>query len=285
VRKYSKAKVVLRAHNVEHLIWERSSRNAKPGEKKWNQQMLAARMKEFEIYHLNSCDALVPITEVDAKRFIELGCKIPMHTCPVGIKPEINTSILNGGNKADIGMAQAVCYIGNMEWIPNLEGVEWFLDQVWPKVISQFPEARLFIAGRNMPSDLLDRSFPNAEMVGEVENARAFIRSKSLMVVPLFSGSGMRVKILEALAEKKPVVTTTMGAEGIAASGDEIMLVADTADAFARQIKKCMKEPPFAHHIGESGFEFVKKHYNNTKLVQDLLKFYASLLQNGKHHS
>jgi glycosyltransferase involved in cell wall biosynthesis len=273
VRKFSKAKVVLRAHNIEHLIWERNSVMAKPGAKKWYLQTLATRMKEFEIYHLNSCDALVPISEVDAAKFIELGCKIPIHCCPVGMK-------LNG-SPAEIhptNSSPSICYIGSMDWLPNREGIEWFLEKVWPKVQGPSSDLKFFIAGRNFPPDFPDKHYPNVEMVGEVENSRAFIRSKSMMVVPLFSGSGIRVKILEAMAEGKVVISTTMGMEGIKATNDENILIADDADAFARQIKRCLKEPDLCHRIAENSRTFVKLHYDNEHLVNDLLKFYKHIL-------
>ncbi|MBA2423583.1 MAG: glycosyltransferase family 4 protein [Chitinophagales bacterium] len=273
VRKFSKAKVVLRAHNIEHLIWERNSIMAKPGAKKWYLQTLATRMKEFEIYHLNSCDALVPISEVDAAKFVEMGCKLPIHCCPVGMKLNGSLAETNPSNSS-----QSICYIGSMDWLPNREGIEWFLDKVWPKVQSQSSDLKFFIAGRNFPPDFPDNHYPNVEMVGEVENSRAFIRSKSMMIVPLFSGSGIRVKILEAMAEGKTVISTTMGVEGINATNDENILIADDADAFARQIKRCLKEPEVCLRIGENSRTFVKLQYDNENLVKDLLKFYNHLL-------
>lgn len=273
VRKFSKAKIVLRAHNIEHLIWERNSKIAKPGAKKWYLQTLAARMKEFEIYHLNSCDALVPISDVDAARFVELGCKLPIHTSQVGMN-------LNGetDETEEVTANASICYIGSMDWLPNREGIEWFLDKVWPKVQSQFPELKFFVAGRNFPSDFPDKVYKNVEMVGEVENSRAFIRSKSIMIVPLFSGSGIRVKILEAMAEGRTVISTTIGVEGIGAVNEEHILIADDADSFARQIKRCLKEPDFCHTIAENGRNFVKHHFDNKVIVKDLLNFYKSLL-------
>ncbi len=94
----------------------------------------------------------------------------------------------------------------------------------------------------------------------------------------IFSGSGIRVKILEAMAEGKTVISTTMGVEGINATNDENILIADDADAFARQIKRCLKEPEVCLRIGENSRTFVKQQYDNENLVKDLLKFYNYLL-------
>lgn len=270
IRKYSNAKIVLRAHNIEHLIWERNSKMAKPGAKKWYLQNLATRMKEFEIYNLNSCDALIPISTVDAARFVELGCKLPLHTCPVGIQ-------LNGMTEFD--EPRTICYLGSMDWAPNREGVEWFLDNVWPKVNNQFPELQFFVAGRNFPADFPGKQYPNVEIVGEVENSRAFLRSKAIMVVPLFSGSGIRVKILEAMAEGRPVISSTIGAEGINAVDGAHFLLADTPDAFARQIRRLVKDRDEARRMGVHARAFIKENYDNKKLVSDLVDFYKSLLK------
>jgi len=98
------------------------------------------------------------------------------------------------------------------------------------------------------------------------------------MVVPLFSGSGIRVKILEAMAEGKMVISTSIGAEGIEASNGENILIADDADSFARQIKHCLKDAEFCRRVGENSRTFVKRHYDNTAIVSSLLKFYKSLL-------
>lgn len=273
VRKFSKAKIVLRAHNIEHLIWERNSKVTKAGAKKWYLQNLASRMKEFEIYHLNSCDALIPISDVDANRFVELGCKLPIHTSPVGMNfVESLETDLND----DIPLS--LCYIGSMDWLPNREGIDWFLEKVWPKVQSQFPDAKFFIAGRNFPADFPGKEYTNLEIVGEVENSRAFIQSKKIMVVPLFSGSGIRVKILEALAEGRTVISTSIGVEGINAVNEEHLLIADDADAFARLIKRCLKDPDFCNLIASNGRKFVVERFNNKVIVEELLNFYKKLL-------
>ncbi|MEO5674085.1 MAG: glycosyltransferase family 4 protein, partial [Chitinophagales bacterium] len=273
VRKFSKAKIVLRAHNIEHLIWERNSKMAKPGAKKWYLQSLAARMKEFEIYNLNSCDALVPISNIDAAKFVELGCKLPIHTTPVGMS-------LNGIAESGIGIEpSSLCYIGSMDWLPNREGIEWFLEVVWPKVLASFPDTKFFLAGRNFPDDFPGHSYPNVEIVGEVENSHSFLRSKSMLIVPLFSGSGVRVKIIEAMAEGRPVVSTTVGAEGMNATDNVNILIADTPDAFARQIKRLLKDQEEANRIGENAKGFIAENFDNKKIIQDLLDFYKSILK------
>jgi len=273
VRKYSKAKIVLRAHNIEHLIWERNSKMAKTGAKKWYLQSLAARMKEFEIYNLNSCDALVPISNLDAAKFVELGCKLPIHTCPVGV------TLKESSEEVEKSEETSICYIGSMDWLPNREGMEWFLDVVWPKVQSSFPRVKFFLAGRNFPANFPEKHYLNVEVVGEVENSITFLRSKSIVIVPLFSASGVRVKIIEAMAESKPVVSTTVGAEGLNATDGVNILIADTADAFAKQIKRLLKDEEEIKRIGENARTFITENFDNKKIMSDLLEFYKSILK------
>jgi polysaccharide biosynthesis protein PslH len=273
IRKYSQATVVMRAHNIEHLIWERNSKRVKPGAKKWYMQNLAQRMKEYEIYHLNSCDALLPISTLDAKKFEDLGCKLPIHVTPIGVNNLNETDDVKSESSHSVG------YIGSMDWFPNREGLQWFLDNVWEKVLAAFPDATFFMAGRNFSDDFPAREYPRVERVGEVENARTFLNSNQIVVVPLFSGSGMRVKIIEALSLGKPVISTTIGAEGIEVANGENILIADSADGFVRHIKTCFMNPEFSRRLGSAAKKLVQDKYNIHTIVNDLLHFYQSLRQ------
>lgn len=166
-----------------------------------------------------------------------------------------------------------------MDWLPNREGMEWFLDVVWPKVQSSFPAVKFFLAGRNFPANYPEKHYLNVEVVGEVENSISFLRSKTIVIVPLFSASGVRVKIIEAMAEGKPVITTTVGAEGLNATDGVNILIADTADAFARQIKRLLKDKEEIQRLGENARTFITENFDNKKIMTDLLEFYKSILK------
>ncbi len=158
--------------------------------------------------------------------------------------------------------------------MPNVQGIEWFLKEIWPGIHTQFPELKFYIAGRNMPEWLKKLGKVGIIAIGEVSNAIDFINSKSIMVVPLLSGSGMRIKIIEGMALGKTIVSTSIGAEGIEYEDNVNILIADQPDEFVKAIIKCVKNPEFASRIGNYAQKFAHKEYSNTSLVNNLVGYY-----------
>lgn len=269
IRKYSKAKVVMRAHNVEHEIWLRLAHQS-IGLKKWYLNLQAKRLRNFEIFHLNSYDALVPITDRDGEIFQNLGCRIPMHVSSTGIDAEIISSNPRSN-------ANSVFFIGGMDWIPNRLGVEWFIKKVWKTLQSKYPHLKLSLAGKNFPADLKTDPSQNIIVFGEVENAHEFIREQSIMIVPLFSGSGMRIKIIEGMALGKVVVSTSIGAEGIHATHEENILIADDTHSFIHAIEKCITDWNSYIMLSQNALKFVRENFDNQKIGSELLRFYRTL--------
>ena len=202
-RKYSKAKMVLRAHNIEHLIWERISETTTNPIRRIYLRHLAGTLKKHELSVMNDFDGVAAITKNDADFFIQAGCRVPITDIPFGINLARFDSFLQEPGDVDLFS------IGSMNWIPNQEGIRWFLETVWPDVTKQYPFLKYFIAGREMPSWLTDSHYPNVEITGEVDDAVKFINEHALMIVPLFSGSGIRIKIIEGMACGKVIISTT----------------------------------------------------------------------------
>lgn len=275
IRQYSSAKIVLRAHNVEHEIWKRITENTNWGLKKWYLQLLAGRLEQFELQHLNEYDLLVAITQRDLDYFQRLGCTIPTHVTPIG---------LDLGDYTQKVMPSIVkptfCFIGSLDWFPNTEGVDWLLEQVWSRVLEQLPEAELHIAGRNASVEwqAAAQLHPNVVIHGEVPSACDFINQHAVMLVPLLSGSGMRVKILEGMALGKVVISTQLGLEGIhAASGKEVWIADDPSD-FAQAMVRCYQSSNVLRTMGDEARSFLVKHYDNQTIAQRLMQVYQTLL-------
>ena len=138
---------------------------------------------------------------------------------------------------------------------------------------------KLYLAGRKMPDDLMQLQSENVVVVGEVPDAAHFIASKQLNVVPLLAGSGIRVKIIEAMSQRKVVITTHTGAEGIRYTDGEHLLIADTPTQFVDQIKRCLSDPELRNRIADNAYRLVDEDYSNRALTQRLVDFYNKIRQ------
>ena len=276
IRAHSKAKIVLRSHNVEHEIWKRITQNTSLGPKKWYLQLLTQRLEQFERNNLNNYDLLVAITQRDLDFFQHLGCTIPTHVSPIGLDlAAYDPQPLPQPLRPTFG------FIGSLDWWPNTEGIDWLLQQVWPEVLKALPQAELHLAGRNATPawSAQIQQHPQVVVHGEVPSAPAFIQEHAVMLVPLFSGSGMRVKILEGMALGKTIISTSLGLEGIqAASGREVWK-ADTAADFAAAMVRSYQMPAVLETMGQRAIQFIERHYDNYAIGQQLLSHYHQLLK------
>ncbi len=267
IRKHSTAKIIMRAHNVEHEIWSRITENTSSIIKRNYLAYLTRKLKRFEVQHLNKYDLLVPITKRDLKTFQRLGFQGNQEVTPIGIDH-------NRYQPSTINMDQplSISFIGSLDWMPNLEGMDWFIKNAWPKIRAAFPELTLHLAGRNTP-DHLYKLAPQKIMVhGEVPDAQEFINQHPIMIVPLLSGSGMRVKILEGMALGRIVITTSIGLEGIEAVHKKEVLIANTTEEWFDCLRFCQENRVQLPEIGTAARDLIKKSYDNLEIGQRLLK-------------
>lgn len=266
IRKSTKTKVLLRPQNVEFVIWERLYETESNWLKKQYLRLLAGRMKKFELKHINLADIVVTVSETDLAIFTEYGLKLPASFVPTGYVfdtlPEISMAEEN-----------AVAFIGGMDWMPNREGVEWFIAKVWPIVIDQMPEAKFYLAGRNFPEQIRGLKVKGLVVVGEVDDARDFIISKSISIVPLFAGSGMRVKIVEAMALGRVVIATTVGAESLQYTDGSDILIADDAVVFASAVINMLRNRHMRIAIGKNAQQLILDKYDNRRICTAILDF------------
>ena len=280
IRRHSQAKVILRAHNVEHLIWRRVAQSTHNPLKRSYLKHLSLTLRAYELEHVNDYDGVVCITQADADYFRNNGCRRPIASIPFGV--EVGAEVKGTSDNSELRTPNpefSLFHIGAMDWIPNQESIAWLLDEVWPMVHREVPQAHLYLAGRKMPERWMKARIDGVTVVGEVDDAAEFIRSKQINVVPLLSGSGIRVKIIEAMAAGKAVVTTTVGAQGIDYTDGVNLLLANTPDEFARQIKRCMDDPAYCRSVGEAAAQLIREQYNGQKLADELIEFYNKRLE------
>jgi glycosyltransferase involved in cell wall biosynthesis len=272
IRKHSKAKIVLRSHNIEYLLWERRAEKTSNPLTKIYLRILAKRLKTFELNMLNQYDGIASITPEDAEGFKKLGCTKPVISIPFGI--DIKSFQVN----PDIKQEFPSCFhLGAMNWSPNIEGVKWLLDSVWEKVTAQQSAMKLYLAGRFMPDWLNKLSKKNVEVVGEVKSQFEFMQAKGIMLVPLLSGGGMRIKIIEGMATGKTIISTSIGAEGVPYEHKKNILIANTPEEFADCISLCVNNPDLYTSIGKNAQQLINEHFDNNKICRDLINFYEQL--------
>lgn len=272
IRQYSSAPVALRAHNVEHEIWERVAANSRPV-KRWYLNAITPRLKKFEIENLNQYDLLIGITERDVEHFRRLGLSKPAVVTPIGLDCRDYVPD-NRCYRQPLSLA----FIGSLDWMPNVEGLKWFLDSVWtPLLAPEFPDLQFHIAGRNTPSWLRRLRMPGVVVHGEVPEATGFINQHSLLVVPLLSGSGMRAKILEGMALGKAVLSTPVGLEGIPARHREEALFAETPEDFLSAVRWCVAQGAALEDLGHRARAFCGTHFDNLEVARRLLNVYRNM--------
>ena len=270
IRGFSKARIVYRAHNLEFEIWERAALRSK-GVKKWYLKILAIRLLRFEKDLLSSYDAILPISDKDELWFLKYAPNIKTHTAPAGINDEFKKPLSFKKRVPDL------FHIGALDWLPNQEGLIWFFEKVWPAVNRKYPTLKFYLAGRNASEEIKALKVPNLVFLGEVESAKEFMHAHSIMLVPLFSGSGMRIKIIEAMAVGKAVISTALGLEGNPATHNKEVLIANDAEAFLYQIDSLMARPQKIAELGKAAEEFVSIHFNQKKITEKVQAFYTKL--------
>lgn len=274
IQKYSNAAIVLRAHNLEYRIWERKAHLAK-GVNRMLFTILSKEIFRFEKQLFQTIQAILPITHVDGQQIAKLAPHTPQHVIPFCLE-ETEKKAKNSTKEKD-----CIGYIGALDWQPNIEGLYWFMEKIWPNVKSEYPRAKMQVAGRNAPNKLIrDLSKNGIEFIGEVADANKFITQHSLMVVPLWSGSGIRVKIIEGMALAMPMVVTSMALEGIEATDGEQLCVAYDEKAFTDQIIYLLKHPDVAKTLGQAAQQYALKNFSVNNWFPALTQFYQKIARN-----
>lgn len=277
IRKYSKAKIVARTANVENEIWQRVANAEKNTIKRIYYKILAKRMRQLEISVLQNSDAFLSVTPKDLSYFLEKleGKKhIASAVIPTGVNAETIVNSIEEKELTDF------FFIGALDWIPNQEGVIWFLDNVWKEFVEKNPKKYFHIAGRYAPKSFVSllEKYKNVVYHGEIPDANTFMRQYPVMIVPLLSGSGMRVKIIEAMANGALVISTSIGAEGIGAKNNENIFLADSGEEFIDIMTKLSENKELIDKIRTEALELVKSDFSNEQIAYKLHNFFENLI-------
>lgn len=242
-------KKIYRAHNLEHKIWIKLSENAKNIGKKLFFRAIAKSLKNYEDKKLGSIDKIITLSEIE-NHYFENYYLNKSEKIAINIATSFNTSY----NPQQEGLL----FLGSLDWQPNREGLTWFLREIYP-YISHIP---LTIAGKG---DLSYKDFPNIKIVRNFKNLEALLSSHRLMIVPLLSGAGIRIKILEAMKYGLPSISTHIGAEGIDSIDDDFMTV-DSSKEWIDTINQLYNDYDQLLLISNNLINAYKQNYSSTMI-------------------
>ena len=273
IQRATNAKLIYRAHNIENMVWARLAQQKTDPFKKTYLQMHARRIKKYELQQLNKFDAITVFTQQDKAVMENYGVNITVEVLPVGIDLE--------NYQPDITKIEfpSLFFLGSLDWLPNREGMEWFLDNFFTALTEGDLNVKLYVAGSDIPESFDDYEVMGKIFIqGEVDDALEFVNSKSIMIVPLLSGGGMRVKIVEGMAMEKCIISTSLGVEGINFTHGQNIIIANSRDEFYQAIKRCIKNEKYCRTIGANARKLVEEQHDNNKVANSMASFYQSLL-------
>ena len=182
----------------------------------------------------------------------------------------------------------SLAFVGDLSWLPNVDGVLWFYNRVWPRIKKASLPVKFYVIGRRPPEKIrkLSKKDENIVVTGFVRDARPYVAKCSVYVVPLRIGGGMRLKILEAMAMERPVVATSVGAEGIMVTNRENIMLADGEADFAERVIELLKERNLRRRVAQGGKSLIEQKYRWESVIEALEKEYFRVLENrGKSAS
>ncbi len=265
---------VLNHHNIEsHLLFRRTEIE-KNLLKRFYFGLEAKKLKHFEAKYCPKFDINFTVSELDKERLLKIAPNSNIDTIPNGVDIEYfnpkDAKIVPG----------SMIMVSGMNWYPNRDAVIYMQEKIWPLISQAFQDISWIVVGASPPQKLLDlaSSDPRVKVTGFVDDVRPYLKSAQIYLCPMRDGGGTRLKILDALSMSKPIVSTTIGYEGINITPDENALVANTPDEFVSQISRLLKDPGLCEKIGAEGRKFVINEFSWQVIGHKLSSIYQNLI-------
>jgi polysaccharide biosynthesis protein PslH len=258
--------IVLNCHNIEHLIFERYSRIENNFLKKYYAIVEAHWLRDAERHSCRRAAIAMVCSKVDRETLHQLHANMPIFVVPNAVDTDSYRPDERNGSQA------VLLFLGGMDWYPNRDAVEFFVRRILPMVRAEVPILRFVVAGRNPPIHFVEELGVKhgIEFTGTVPDTRPYLSAATVVVVPLRFGSGTRIKILEACAAGKPVVSTNVGAEGLGLEGGKEIILADDPAEFARSVITLLRDRPRRNAISKSARAVVVDRYSLPTLKRNL---------------
>jgi len=246
IRKYSDAKIAMRSHNLEYEIWKNLAEKEPGFLKSKYFSLCSRRLKAYEESVRDDYDVLLPISTTDDQKYKATSLKVASCVTPVGLDLDKYQFSSSASDQERIKIG----YIGSLDWKPNVEGLRWLFDSCWDELKNISPKLEFHLAGRNGDENYKSDKARRIIYHGEVDDSMAFLKNLDIVIVPLFSGSGIRVKILEAMSLGKVVLSTEKGYEGIPVEDGKNALLFQTKSDLITKLQQITSDEVLTHNIG-----------------------------------
>jgi glycosyltransferase involved in cell wall biosynthesis len=269
---FTNSRRVLDLHNALWMLYKRLSETSSITDPmKYILRRDWPLLKKYEGEQCRQFDAVTAVTEEDRLLLQEAGAQDDITVIPIAIDTEEQALIVRQPSGPHI------VHIGTMYWPPNVNGINWFLEAIYPRIKSQIADVRCTLIGSRPPDSIIQRSQTDRTLTvtGYVEDPLPFMEDASMMVVPLQAGGGMRVKILNALSQGIPMVSTTVGCEGINVRHEHDILIADNPPAFAEACVRLLTDYDLNERLTRAGRQTAEQHYDYRQACRPLDRIYA----------
>lgn len=247
--------VVLFQHNVESEIWRRHATTEASRAKRLVYEMEFKRIVAYEQAAVRRFHHVIAVSGHDKKLMSAWIDPSRLTVVPTGVDLQQYVSKVSGGEPSVL-----VVFVGAMDWEPNIDAVEYFCRQIWPSVLEEIPGARFRVVGRNPDRRVQRFASDSIEMTGRVPSVMDHLLEAAVVVVPLRIGGGTRLKIYEAMAAGKAVVSTSVGAEGLEVHNGQNIILADSARSFSDSVVTLLKDRELRRRYGRSAAELALGH-------------------------
>lgn len=264
---------VLFQHNVEAIIWERHASVPQNSLRRFYMSLQASRMKRFEASECRRFDHVVAVSEADATEMATRYGATRVSFVGTGVDTEFFMRSAPIDLQARSMQAHEMVFVGSMDWMPNEEGIRWFVAEVFGRVRSNVPDAMLTIVGRSPSRQLeeLAERTKGVRVVGTVPDVRPYLERAAMSIVPLRIGGGTRIKIYESMSMGTPVVSTTIGAEGLPVIPGVHLEIADTPEAMASAITDLFTDHRRASTLAVNAERFVRANCGWDAVTDDFI--------------
>jgi len=262
---------IYRAHNIEFKIWQKRAKNSKNLIKKLYSYFLAHRLKNYEHKIANISDKILTISTKDTEYWSLYSPNKKISYLPVTF--DIYPKKIEFSTKPDF------IFLGSLDWYPNIEALDWFINKVWLIILTKIPNAKLHIAGKNANKNWVEKlkTKPNILFYGEINSPESYLSKGKILISPLFSGSGIRIKILEALSLGLPIVASSLAIKGLELENNENIVIANNKKDFSNACINLFSDKLLWEKLAIKGKKFIKENFSSEIIDKKLNNFILSL--------